>query len=209
MKKIHILRKLFIISIIALLGGCGTKSTDPTRNLPSEIPLANEVPSETPTTTPLITPSVAPSETPITAPPVTPNVIPSETPIHASTDTEYSLFDKCTMEIVENTITPAGLTLRFASTSENETIYGDYYRVDKYDNDEWKALQYLEQEGEVGWNSIAYIVPQGGSSEAEIDWAWLYGELAPGKYRVVKDVMDFRGTGDYDTYYLAAVFTIE
>ena len=32
----------------------------------------------------------------------------------------------------------------------------------------------------------------------EVNWEWLYGKLAPGKYRINKEVMDFRETGDFD-----------
>ena len=42
----------------------------------------------------------------------------------------------------------------------------------------------------------------------EIDWNWLYGELPAGKYRIGKEIMDFRGTGDYDTSIYFAEFEI-
>jgi hypothetical protein len=48
----------------------------------------------------------------------------------------------------------------------------------------------------------------GDASEKVVDWNWIYGSLDAGEYRLVKDISNFRGTGDYDTYYLAAEFTI-
>ena len=30
-----------------------------------------------------------------------------------------------------------------------------------------------------------------------------------GEYRIIKDILDFRGTGDFDTHYLAAEFTVD
>lgn len=126
-----------------------------------------------------------------------------------NSDNDYNQFDKGTMEIVEGTITSTGLTVRFTSTNENETIYGSYYRVEKYEDSGWKEVQQLKLEGELGWTSEAYIVPSNENSDCVINWEWLYGELTTGQYRIIKDIMDFRGTGDYDKYFLADDFEIE
>ena len=48
-----------------------------------------------------------------------------------------------------------------------------------------------------------------GSTEFEIDWKWLYGELPSGKYRLVKEFMHLRKAGDYDTADFIVEFTIE
>lgn len=124
-------------------------------------------------------------------------------------DNKYNQFDKCTMEIVEGTITAAGLTVRLKSTNENETFYGSYYRIEKYENSEWKEVQHQKLQGELGWTAEAYPIPTDGFSDCVINWKWLYGELTPGQYRIIKDIINFRGTGDYDEYFLAAEFEIE
>lgn len=54
----------------------------------------------------------------------------------------------------------------------------------------------------------AYNLPKGEPQTLTVSWGWLYGELPPGEYRLVKTVSDFRGTGDYDDYTLTAEFTI-
>ena len=41
--------------------------------------------------------------------------------------------------------------------------------------------------------------PNNAETEWEVNWSRLYGELPAGSYRISKSVMDFRGTGDYDT----------
>jgi len=48
----------------------------------------------------------------------------------------------------------------------------------------------------------------GENGEWNIEWDWLYGSLDTGEYRIVKNILDFRSTGDYDQYKLAAEFTI-
>jgi len=121
---------------------------------------------------------------------------------------EYNQFDKCTMEIVDATITPTGLTVRFTSANENEILYGSYYRVEKFDNNEWNEIE-QKNSGELAWTDEAFAVPKDGFSDCVIDWNWLYGELTTGQFRVIKDILDFRGTGDYDEYYFSEEFKIE
>lgn len=62
--------------------------------------------------------------------------------------------------------------------------------------------------GEVGWNDTAWIISMEGSVEFEENWGTLYGELPLGTYRIVKEIMDFRGTGDYDVNDYYAEFTL-
>lgn len=45
--------------------------------------------------------------------------------------------------------------------------------------------------------------------EWNVDWEWLYGEFPTGKYRLGKEIMDFRGTGNYDTAIYYTEFEIE
>ena len=53
--------------------------------------------------------------------------------------------------------------------------------------------------GPVGWTSKAHYLPLNDSIEFELKWERFYGELPAGTYRVVKEFMDFRDSGDYDT----------
>ena len=52
------------------------------------------------------------------------------------------------------------------------------------------------------------MIEEGQTTRLETRWSALYGELAPGSYRLGKQVMDFRGTGDYDTRDYYAYFDI-
>ena len=42
-----------------------------------------------------------------------------------------------------------------------------------------------------------------------VNWEWLYGELEPGTYKIIKSVSDFRGPGDSDDKTYFAEFVIE
>ena len=47
------------------------------------------------------------------------------------------------------------------------------------------------------------------SREFELNWEWLYGKLPAGTYRIGKEIMDFRETGDYDTEWYYTEFEIK
>lgn len=101
-------------------------------------------------------------------------------------------------------VTPIGMTLVCAQSGgepTGELQCGSAYSLLVYSNGGWSAVPTLP--GEVAWDEIAYLVLANSSVEFELDWEWLYGELPAGTYRIAKDFMDFRGTGDYDmqTYY--------
>lgn len=117
-------------------------------------------------------------------------------------------FEGVTMAAKEGTVSPTGLTLQFENKSDSDCIYGDYFLLEKSNNGAWYQVPVVI-EGNYGFNSIGYSLTSGGDSEWAADWEWLYGSLDKGEYRVVKDILDFRGTGDYDTYYLAVEFSIK
>ncbi len=58
------------------------------------------------------------------------------------------------------------------------------------------------------FNSEAYMIQKDSPYEKVINFEWLYGKLEPGRYRIVKTVTDFRGTGDYTNYAYTAEFRI-
>ena len=71
----------------------------------------------------------------------------------------------------------------------------------------WKEVPYVV-EGDVAWTEEAWMISKGETYEWDINWEYLYGTLAEGKYRIGKEIMDFRVTGDYDTAIYFAEFEI-
>lgn len=98
-------------------------------------------------------------------------------------------------------VTSAGMNLVISfpdEKPEGELSTGSYYWLERYESGGWQALPYIV-EGNIGWDSMAYLPPEGsGSMKLEINWAWLYGELPAGTYRIGKEIMLFRDTGDYE-----------
>lgn len=115
------------------------------------------------------------------------------------------------MKLTAKDITPSGLTIVCTQqdgepTGELQT--GSYYGLEVLREGEWTAVDLLPLEGELAWTSEAWMIPQNTETEWAVDWTRLYGELPDGTYRISKSIMDFRGTGDYDTQTYCAVFDI-
>ncbi len=113
-----------------------------------------------------------------------------------------------TMAVEEETVSPTGLTLTLVNNSDRQCIYGEYYVLEKKINQGWYQVPVVV-EGDYGFVDIGYDLAPDVEKKWDVDWEWLYGSLDAGEYRIVKDILDFRGTGDYDIYYLAAEFDIE
>lgn len=123
-------------------------------------------------------------------------------------ESTYTLddFAGVTMTLVNATDTE--LTVSIASDRENTCIYGEYYSIEYFKDGTWYILPYVA-DGNVGFNDIGYELTKGESREWSTNFEWLYGKLPAGQYRIVKDIADFRSTGDYDKYYISTEFTIK
>jgi hypothetical protein len=112
------------------------------------------------------------------------------------------------MAVREETVSPTGLTLTLVNNSDRQCIFGEHYVLEKQVNQSWHQVT-VAVEGDYGFVDIGYDLSPGEENKWDVDWKWLYGSLEAGEYRIIKDILDFRATGDYDTYYLAAEFIIE
>ncbi|MGI6707280.1 MAG: immunoglobulin-like domain-containing protein [Clostridia bacterium] len=112
-----------------------------------------------------------------------------------------------TMTVKQGTVSSTQLTVIIENRSGSDCIFGEFFDLEKKINGVWHKLP-VTFDGDYGFNSIGYDLPPEESREWTVDWEWLYGSLEAGEYRIVKDILDFRDAGDYDTYYLAAEFII-
>lgn len=106
-------------------------------------------------------------------------------------------------------VTPSGMTLICTQsggelTGELET--GSRYTLQVWENGNWVEVPIF---AEVNWTMEAYLIQKDKNAEFELNWEWLYGKLPAGTYRICKEFMDFRGTGDYDTAPFYAEFEIK
>ncbi len=115
-----------------------------------------------------------------------------------------------TLEATE--VTVKGMTLVcHQQGGENivELNTGSFYSLQRKDKKDWVDVELLPQENEVAWDALAWLIKLNDDTAWEISWAWLYGELPAGEYRIVKSITNFRGTGDYDEQLHYAEFSIE
>ncbi|MFE8701492.1 immunoglobulin-like domain-containing protein [Cytobacillus sp. FJAT-54145] len=111
------------------------------------------------------------------------------------------------INVKQGTVSSTGLTVIFENNSDKQCIYGEYYLLEKKIEGRWYQVP-IVLDGNYGFNDIGYGLDPSDVREWTVDWDWLYGSLDTGEYRIVKDILDFRKSGDYDKYYLTAEFTI-
>lgn len=109
-------------------------------------------------------------------------------------------------------ITPTGAVIKCTQSSgepTGELQTGSWYIVENWTQENgWKEMPYVI-DGEIGWTAEAWMIPAEDTVEWEVNWEWLYGELPTGKYRIGKEIMDFRASGDYDKAVYFVQFNIE
>ena len=112
---------------------------------------------------------------------------------------------------VEN-VTASGLTI-VCNHSGGENVAklytGSYYIVQKSEKAGWVDVEYLPLEYDVAWTMDAWIIQEEDTTRWDVNWEWLYGELPAGEYRIGKEIMNFRATGDFDEEMVYAGFVIE
>ena len=121
--------------------------------------------------------------------------------------------DKYGITLILDNLTSTGAKIKCEQsggevTGELET--GSWYIVEKWTQmDGWKEVETVIDKQQVGWTAEAYMILEGSTTEWEVNWEWLYGELPAGKYRIGKQITDWRESGDYDTVVYHIPFEIK
>ncbi len=108
-------------------------------------------------------------------------------------------------------VTKTGLTLvvtQSGYTPTGELMTGSFYAIEKLVDGVWLAEETTIPSEDLAWTTEAYLIATNGSTELNVDWSFLYGELDGGSYRIQKSIMDFREAGDYDNTTVYAEFSI-
>ena len=125
---------------------------------------------------------------------------------------EFMIFDETWgISLNAKNITSTGLTIVCTQSGgelTGELQTGSWYILETWTREYgWKQMPYVI-DGEIGWNDIAWIIPMNDTCEWEVNWEWLYGKLPTGKYRIGKEITDFRSSGNFDTAIYYAEFEI-
>lgn len=126
-------------------------------------------------------------------------------------DSAESEADKIGLYFTLKKISPTGATLVFHQYDEDaptgELNYGDAFVMEVQKNNTWEEVPVVV-DNNYAFHDVAYNIPNRDTATQELDWSWLYGTLAPGNYRIKKEIMDYRKSGDYDKYTLYAQFIL-
>ncbi len=117
-----------------------------------------------------------------------------------------SPLDGVTMEVTECSNT--SVSIKITNDTDKDIECGSDFCLEMQDEEtgEWRELDQVIDNA--AFDAIAYMIQKDSPYEEVIDFEWLYGKLEPGRYRIVKTITDFRGTGDYTDYVYMAEFSI-
>ena len=121
---------------------------------------------------------------------------------------ELNELDGVSMTIEKDTLTRTGATVIISDYGREKNVYGEFYRIDKKENGEWKELKKAHTQG---FNDMAYFTDSDGKLEFKCDWEYMYGKLEKGEYRIVKSAFPNleREVLDEEISYFSVEFTIE
>lgn len=92
---------------------------------------------------------------------------------------------KVSLTIKEDTLAPIGVTLILKNESNTDYSYGEPYYIEQEIDENWIKVQSIH---DVIFNLPAHGLESGKSVEFSINWAYGYGQLESGKYRIVKEI---------------------
>jgi len=116
---------------------------------------------------------------------------------------------KLQFEVIESTVTSAGLTCVIKNTDvrKAEWSYGAAFSIEKQDTNGWTQQKLITPEPPL-WIMIQYYVKSGKTTEYDVDWTGICGELPPGNYRIAKDFTRTDGSTT-EKHTLYANFTVK
>lgn len=106
-----------------------------------------------------------------------------------------------TFEFDDETITSEGGTVIFRNNSDYNVSYGTPYELEIKQDGEWHSINV-----ELFFTMPLMSLKPGESENIEYNWAESYGELAPGEYRLIKNITVEAPTPE--SFYVAAEFVI-
>ncbi len=128
-----------------------------------------------------------------------------EEKINTIISTAASPLDGVTMKITECSDT--NVTVSIVNNTDKDIQCGEDFRLEMQNEktSEWREPDTVN---DGAFNLVANRIQKDRPYEKVINLERVYGKLEPGRYRIVKTVTDFRGTGDYTDYTFTAEFGI-
>ena len=119
--------------------------------------------------------------------------------------------NKWGVSLYADNVTAVGLTIVCTQSGGENTAElntGSYYVILKSEETGWVDVEYLPHEYQPVWTSEAWIIQKESTTKWDVNWESLYGKLPAGKYRIGKELMNYRSPGNFDKEMIYAEFAI-
>lgn len=125
---------------------------------------------------------------------------------------EFMMFDeKWGISLTVEDITSTGATIKCTQSGgqlSGELQTGSWFILENWTKEEgWKEVPDIV-DGPLAFTADGLTIPMNEVCEWEVKWEWIYGQIPEGKYRIGKEIMDFREAGDFDEAIYYAEFEI-
>lgn len=112
--------------------------------------------------------------------------------------------NEVTLALKDNTLTKTGVTLILKNESDKVIQYGNPYEIQIKKDGLWHEINV-----ELNFTLPAYLLNANDSIEIKLNWENSYGKLASGEYRIIKSINVEKEDGIYDSFNIAAEFSIK
>ena len=92
--------------------------------------------------------------------------------------------ENVTMQILD--VSATGATVVIKDTNEEPYMYGSWYKIERETDGKWTEVKTVIDN--YGFDLVGYLPDINGEVKFDVNWEWLYGQLPPGNYRIVKEV---------------------
>ena len=119
--------------------------------------------------------------------------------------------DEWGLSLSAENVTNKGMTISFEQFGGNQTgelQTGSWFKIEKVVDGKWQELL-TNPLIDYAWDDAAYIINKNDITKFPEEWKWLNGELEAGDYRLSKEVMNFKKSGDFDKKIYQVYFTVE
>lgn len=112
------------------------------------------------------------------------------------------------MSITYSTDRTANVVL--TNTTEDELLYGGWFRIEKKENDRWQAATIADDN--IMFKEIGYNLSSGGIGIWRVNWSDMYGKLPAGEYRIIKSINYANASNQESSnavVYISAEFSVQ
>ena len=106
-------------------------------------------------------------------------------------------------------VSRTGIAFTKHNRTTYEFTYGAPFDLARYENGQWVGVPFLQGRGGGMWNMQAYMLQSGGiDRHARQSFEWLFGELEPGRYLLIRDGWLGNWQPDHDRVFAIVEFEI-